>query len=79
MVTIYRPGLLRLSEGRKTRRETSFRVLEWIGRILSEWFDFRNWWSISTDTLSNVMVTISIAIADKLIYREPFKVARNTF
>ena len=76
-ITIYRPGLLRLPDGRKTRRETSIRALEWTGRILSEWFDFGNWWSICTDTLSKVMVIMSIEIADELIDRELFKVVRN--
>jgi len=79
MVTIYRPGLLRLPEGRQTRREKSFRVLEWVGRILSEWLDFRNWWSICTDTLAKVMVTMSIQIADEFTDRETFKVPHNNF
>ena len=79
MITIYRPGLLRLPDGRKTRRETSFRALEWTARILSEWFDFGDWWSICTDTLSKVMVVTSIEIADELIDRELFKVVQNSF
>ena len=65
-ITIYRPGLLRLSGGRRTRREKSSRVLEWIGRQLSHIFDLGDWWSVSTTNLSKVMIATSILTADGL-------------
>ena len=58
--------MLRLPGGRTTRRENTFRVLEWIGRQLSDFFDLGDWWSICTDSLSIVMIAVSIATADEL-------------
>ena len=65
-ITIYRPGLLRLSDGRKLRRENGFRIIEWIGREFSNWLDWRDWWSIKTDCLARVIVRRSILTQDYL-------------
>ena len=65
-VFIYRPGLLRLSAGRSRRREKSFRVFEWIARQFSDVFDLGDWWSISTDNLSRVMLAKCMSAADEL-------------
>ena len=65
-ITIYRPGLLRLSEGRKFRREKSSRMLEWTARQFSDIFDWGDWWSIRTDDLAKVIVQKSISTQDAI-------------
>ena len=73
-ITIYRPGLLRLSNGRRLRRENGFRIIEWIGRELSNWLDWRDWWSIKTDYLARVIVRKSILTQDFLENNEILQV-----
>ena len=48
---IYRPGLLRCSR-------TESRPLEYFARIISNYFDFFDFWSISTEDVAKVMVSI---------------------
>merc|ERR1711971_960976 len=50
---IYRPGLLRCS-----RKEN--RPLEWMARCISNWIDFKNYWSISTQDLAKVVIQVSL-------------------
>ncbi len=47
-LVIYRPGLLRCN-----RRER--RPMEKMARFLSNYLDFGDWWSISTDDLATVI------------------------
>ena len=47
------PGLLRCS-----RKEN--RPLEWIARCISNWIDFKNYWSISTKDLAKVVIQVSL-------------------
>ena len=67
-LTIYRPGLLRLADRRKFRREKSFRMLEWIARQFSDWFDWGDWWSIKTDDLAKVMIKRGMYSQEALLH-----------
>ena len=44
--------------------------MEWIARTLSDFLDLRDWWSICTDSLAQVMVAVSIEIADEISNRD---------
>ena len=66
-LTIYRPGLLRLADRRKFRREKSFRMLEWFARQFSDWFDWGDWWSIKTDDLAKVMIKRGMSSQEALL------------
>ena len=55
-----------MSEGRKFRREKSFRILEWFGRQFSDLFDWGDWWSVRTDDLAKVIIKKSISTQDAL-------------
>jgi hypothetical protein len=50
---IYRPGLLRC-------QRNEHRFLESMAVSFSNWLDFKNWWSISTDDLAKVIVLKSV-------------------
>ena len=67
-LTIYRPGLLRLADRRKFRREKSLRMLEWIARQFSGWFDWGDWWSIKTDDLAKVMIKRGVSSQEALLH-----------
>ena len=47
------PGLLRCN-----RKEN--RPLEWMARCISNWIDFKNYWSISTQDLAKVVIQVSL-------------------
>ena len=49
---IYRPGLLRC-------QRSEFRPLEYIARLFSNVFDFKNWWSIKVEDLAEVMINVA--------------------
>ena len=34
--------------------------MEWIARFISNWIDFKNYWSISTQDLAKVVIQVSL-------------------